>query len=272
MKVKERTILGKEALYSIREFFKASLGSERMFMKIARASKLEVFFLLWLLQSFLIIVGNYLVSSRIRYNYLNIPGWVTSADIWIIEDRALNLAVIKSLLVVPGVLIALILGRIIVMKVLGEGLKGEAYLSSAVTAFSATLVPECFREVVMYALHLLRLPPEVLVDFDLSGAKSSRYLASLGTKIAHELYMIYEFNPWDVLIVTSIFLAWETFLFYKVFTIIYGLDVNKAVVATFILSTITGWINIYTSIIPWTPKYFVDPFEFRPPPPPVPVG
>ncbi|GEM_PF-3527357 len=272
MKDSERPILGKEALYSFREFFKASLGSEKMFSRISRASKLEVFFLLWLLQSSLIIIGNYLVSARIRYNYLNVPQWVTSADIWIVEDRAFNLAVIKSLLVVPGFLIAMILCRIFVMKVVGERLKGEAYLSSAITAFSATLVPECFRVIAMYATHLFRLPPEVIVNFDLSGAKSSRYLASLGVKVTQELYNIYEFRPWDVLVITSIFLAWETYLFYKIFRIIYGLEVNKAIIATFILSTITGWMNIYSSLIPWVPKYFVDPFEFRPPPPPVPVG
>ncbi|RLG42801.1 MAG: hypothetical protein DRO05_00050 [Thermoproteota archaeon] len=272
MSDRERTILGREALYSLREFLKASLGSKEVFIKISRASKLEAFFLFWLLQSFLVIVGNYMVSGRIKYNYVNIPYWVTSADIWMIEDRAMNMAVIKSLLVAPGLLIALNLFRILIMKLLGERLGGEAYLSSAVTAFATTLVPECFRVVTIYGLQLLRLPSQIVIDFDLFNAKSARYLMSLGSKVAQQLSEIYQFNPWDVLIVTSIFLFWETYLFYRIFRIVYKLDVKGATIATLIISTVTGWINALFSLVPWLPKFYVDPYEFRPPPPPVPVG
>jgi len=271
MEKRKRPILGRKALYSIIEFFRASLGSEKVFLKISRASKLEVFFLLWLVQSFLIVIGNYEVSAKIRYNYMNIPYWITSADIWLIEDRALNMVVMKSLLLVPGVLIVLILARILIMKILGEGLKGKAYFSSAVTAFSTTLVPECLRVVAIYVVHLLRLPPEVVIDFDLAEAKSTRYLAYLATKVTQELQTIYKFNQWDVILISLIFLVWETYLFYKTFRLVYELSVKRAMVACLILSVATGSIIVYSSLTPWTPKFYINPFEFRFLPP-IPVG
>jgi len=272
MEKKKRPILGREALYSIMEFFRASLGSEEMFLKISRASKLEVFFLLWLLQSFLVVLGNYKVSARIKYNYMNIPYWITSADIWLIEDRALNMVVMKSLLIVPAVLIIMILARVFIMKLLGEGLRGKAYFSSAVTAFSTTLVPECLRIIAIYTIHLLRLPQEVIIDFDLEEAKSTRYLAYLATKVAQELQTIYKFNQWDVVVIGLIFLAWETYLFYKTFRLVYELGDKRAIMASFILSAATGLIIFYSSLTPWTPKFYVNPFEFRFLPPSVPVG
>ncbi len=265
-----RRLLGREALYSIREFFKASLGSEKIFLKISRASRPETFILLWILQSFLMIVGNYLVSRRIEYKYLNVPAWVTSADIWFVEDRALNLVVFKSLLVVPGLLMGSFLLRILIMDVLGRGLKGKAYLSSAITGFSATIVPECIRVIALYAVHLSKMPSKVVITLDLSGARYVRYLSSLASKVAQELYAIYMFDPWNAFVMTSIFLTWEIYLFQKIFRIIYGLGRNKALIATFILSIVTGWIDLYSSLIPWAPKYYVDPFEFRPPAGPAP--
>ncbi len=272
MEERKRPILGREALYSIMEFFRASLGSEKMFLRISRASKLEVFFLLWLVQSFFIVIGNYEVSARIRYNYMNIPYWITSADIWLIEDRALNMAVMKSLLLVPGVSMVLILARVLIMKVLGEGLKGKAYFSSAVTAFSTTLVPECLRVIAIYAIHLLRLPSEVIIDYDLAEAKSTRYLAYLATKISQDLQTIYKFNKWDVIVISLIFLAWETYLFYKTFGLVYELSAKRAMIASFILSAATASIIVYSSLIPWIPKFYINPFEFRFLPPSVPVG
>ncbi len=269
---KKRPILGRKALYSMLEFFKASFGSDKMFVRISRASKLEVFFFLWLLQSLLIIVGNYQISSRIKYNYMNIPYWISSSDIWLIEDRALNMVVLKSLLIVPSVLIATILARILVMKALGEGLKGSAYFSSAITAFSTTLIPECLRITAIYTLHLLRLPSEVVIDFDLAEAKSTRHLAYLATKVLEELQSIYRFNEWDVFVVSLLFLVWEAYLFYKTFRLIYELEFRKAVLASFILSVATGAIIIYFSLTTWTPKFFIDPFEFRFVPPTIPGG
>ncbi|HDD69172.1 MAG TPA: hypothetical protein ENG61_02295 [Candidatus Korarchaeota archaeon] len=61
-------------------------------------------------------------------------------------------------------------------------------------------------------------------------------------------------------------------MFYRIFRIVYKLDVKGATIATLIISTVTGWINALFSLVPWLPKFYVDPYEFRPPPPPVPVG
>ena len=263
---REKPILGAEVFYSIKELiWGGSTGSNELFRKIARASRMDFFFLIWLLQSALILLGSYAITRRIDYTYTDLPPWASPIDTWMVEDRVFWMTYLKGGFLISLSTLALLTIRVVLSRLIGDLLGGWAHMLSAATACACSLIPDLLRNISVYAVHLGSIPSNIQIVYNLSGAIYLRYLNRLWAESQAIISQTYSLNLIRSALVSLPFLLWEIFLFYKMFLWVFQLRKKRAIAATGILAFFVLLMTIAVPLTLWTPKVFVNPMEFRMP-------